>query len=157
MKWVLAIAVFLFCTLEGRRRRNLLKNRVTLLEELIIMLNNFSIEIRCRSLTLDELLSSENGKFARLVQQKKSEYSDIIAAWAAACEELPKNRERVLLEELGRSLGKSDKSGELSLLEMYIAQFSVLKDEAESGYRKKGEAFAKIGMLCGAAAAVLII
>ncbi len=157
MRWAAAIAAFLLCALEGRRRSMALKNRVTLLSELVTMLNNFSIEIRCRALTLDELLSAEDGQFARLVVQKSSDHSDIRSAWDAVCAELPKSRERTLLCDLGRSFGKSDKSGQLRLLEMYGAQLSQLKDEAESCYRKKGEALSKVGMLCGAAAAVLIL
>lgn len=157
MRWAAAIAAFLLCALEGRRRSMALKNRVMLLSELVIMLNNFSIEIRCRALTLDELLSEDDGQFARLVVQKSSDHSDIRSAWDAACAELPKSRERILLSDLGRSFGKSDKSGQLRLLEMYGAQLSQLKDEAESCYRKKGEALSKVGMLCGAAAAILIL
>lgn len=157
MRWVAAIAAFLLCALEGRRRSLALKNRAALLSELLVMLNNFSIEIQCRALTLDELLSAENGRFARLVMQKKENSPDIRSAWISACEELPKSVERTLLDELGRSFGKSDKSGQLRLLEMYGARISRLRDEAESCYKKKGEALSKVGMLCGAAAAVLII
>lgn len=160
MRWALAIAAFLLCSLEGRRRGLVLKNRVTLLDEVLIMLNSFSIEIRCRSLTLDELLSGEHGHFARLVMQKKTELGDtgdIRSAWKAACEQIPKSRERTLLGEFGLSFGTTDKSGQLRLLEMYIAQLTALKEEAESSYRKKGEALSRIGMLCGAAAAVLIL
>lgn len=157
MRWILAIAAFLLCALEGKRRTLKLKSRVTLVNETLTMLNRFSVEIRCRSLTQDELLSGESGGFARLVQQKKAEYADIRSAWAAACEELPKSRERTLLSEFGSSFGKTDKSGQLRLLELYISQLEALKEEAESSYRKKGEALSKIGILCGAAAAVLII
>ena len=160
MRLALAIAAFLLCALEGRRRGLVLKNRVTLLNEVLIMLNSFSIEIRCRSLTLDELLSGENGIFARLVLKKKAELGDtgdIRAAWKAACEQLPKSRERTLLGEFGLTFGTTDKSGQLRLLEMYISRLAELKDEAESSYRKKGEALSRIGMLCGAAVAILIL
>lgn len=157
MRLAAAIAAFLLCALEGKRRSLALKNRVALLSEVLIMLNSFSIEIRCRALTLDELINEENGSFARLVQQKRSDSADIRSAWGSACAELPKSREKTLLSELGRSFGKTDKSGQLRLLEMYTVQLSQLKDEAESSYRKKGGALSKIGMLCGAAAAVLIL
>ncbi len=157
MRWAAAIAVFLLCALEGRRRSRLLKDRVMLLSELGVMLENFSIEIKCRALTLDELLSAESGRFARLVQQKRTNSPDIRSAWRSACEELPKSRERTLLTELGRSFGTSDKSGQIRLLEMYGAQIARLRDEAESCYNKKGEALSKVGMLCGAAAAILIL
>lgn len=143
--------------MEGRRQSEKLKNRVTLLREILIMLNNFSIEIRCRALTLDELLGGESGGFARLVLQNKEEFGDIRSAWAAACERLPKSREQKLLTEFGQSFGKTDKEGQLRLLELYISQLSALKDEAEEKYRTGGAALSKIGMLCGAAAAVLIL
>ena len=157
MRWVLAAAAFLLCAFEGRRRGLALKNRVALLNEVIVMLNNFSIEIRCRGLTLDELLSGESGGFAELVLREKNDSGDIRSAWAAACQKLAISREQTLLAEFGQSFGKTDKDGQLRLLELYISQLSVLKDEAEEQYRSKGAALGKIGMLCGAAAAVLIL
>ena len=50
MRWIPAAAAFLLCALEGKRRSLGLKNRVTLLNETIVMLNNFSIGIRCRQI-----------------------------------------------------------------------------------------------------------
>lgn len=157
MRWILAIAAFLLCTLEGQRRRRLLKERAELLNELRVMLNDFSIGIRCRASSPDELISAENGRFARLVTEKLAECADIHTAWDLACEALPKSPEKELLKELGHSLGTSDKSGQLQMIEMYTERLSAFRDEAEECYKKKGSALSKVGMLCGAAAAVLIL
>lgn len=157
MRLLAAIIVFILCAAEGWRRRLLLKNRAALLTDVLLMLNNFSVEINCRALTPDELIRNAGGRFAEMVRDKRGELPDIRAAWEAACADLPKSRERELLGELGRSLGTSDKAGQLRLMELYCAEFAQLKDEAEIGYRKKGEAISRMGLLCGAAAAVLIL
>lgn len=157
MRIIAALIAFCCCTLEGRRRSLVLKKRVKLLTEILLMLGNFSIEIRCRALTLDELLKSEEGEFARLVTLEKQRGCDIKTAWENACRQLPKNAERTLLSELGRSFGTSDRAGELQLLEMYSEQLSRLKNEAELSYSQKGKALSRVGTLCGIAAAILII
>lgn len=159
MRILAAVMLFLLCSAEGLRRRFALKNRAELLDEILVMLNNFSVEIGCRVLTPDELIQNSKGKFAGLVREKRAALPNIREAWEAACNDLPKylGRERGLLSELGRQLGASDKSGQLRLLTLYSAEISVLKQEAWESYRKKGEAFSRVGMLCGAAAAVLIL
>lgn len=157
MRWLAAIAAFVLCTLEGQRRRRVLKERVELLSELLLMLNDFSIGIRCRASTLDELIRAENGRFARLVTAKLQDGADLHSAWDMACDAIPKAPERALLLELGQSLGTSDKSGQLQIIEMYSARISDLREEAEGCYKKKGGALSKVGMLCGAAAAILIL
>lgn len=157
MRIAAALIVFVLCAVEGQRRRLELKNRAGLLAELLLMLNSFAIEISCRALTPDELILKSNGRFAKMVRDKRGKYPDIRSAWEAACAELPKSRERGLLSELGRSLGTTDKAGQLRLLELYCAEITELKSEAEESYRKKGEAFSRVGLLCGAAAAVLIL
>lgn len=157
MRWIAAMAAFLLCALEGQRRRRALRERAELLNELLLMLNDFAIGIRCRSSTLDELLSAENGRFARNVTQKMQDGADIRSAWDLSCAELPKSPEKMLLNELGHALGTSDKSGQIRLLELYVTRISALRDEAEGCYRQKGDAMSKVGMLCGAAAAVLIL
>lgn len=157
MRIIAAIIAFICCTFEGWRRSLLLKKRVARLGELTAMLNGFSIEIRCRALPLDELIESAEGEFAQTVLRERGRGTDIRTAWDNACEALPKERERVLLEELGRSFGRSDREGQLALLELYSAQLGALKDEAERCCAQKAKAFSQVGTLCGIAAAILII
>lgn len=157
MRILAALTALFCCTFEGFRRCFALKKRAANLSEILIMLGNFSIEIRCRALTLDELINGENCAFAQLVRAGISRGENVKDAWENACRTLPKYPERELLSELGLSFGTSDRDGQTCLLELYSAQLSALKTEAEQAYSKKGSALAKVGALCGAAAAILII
>lgn len=158
MRTAAAVIALFCCVFEGSRRSGMLKERVKILSELMLMLNNFSIEIRCSGLTLDELMSRERGGFAERFRQARKSCADARAAWESACGGLPeKYEETALLQELGRLLGTSDKAGQLRLLELYLEQISRLKESAESSYAKKGKAYFQVGVLCGIAAAILII
>ena len=157
MRILAAIIAFFCCALEGRRRSLELKNRVKFLTEILLSLENFAVEIRCRALTLDELLEGDTGEFSRLVRQEKQSGCGIKDAWENVCKRLPKRREAELLMELGRTFGTSDKAGQVQLLELYSRQLETLKAEAEQSCAQKSRAFSQVGALCGIAAAILII
>lgn len=153
-----AIIAFSVCTFEGYRRSRELKDHMEFLEETSLLLERFSIGIRCSGETSDELLESEHGHFARLVKTHKAECGNTRNAWEKACGALPKkNAETALLRELGRSFGASDKESTLRLLERCKAELLALKTAAEADYSKRGKAFFQVGTLCGIGAAVLMI
>lgn len=153
-----AAIAFLICMFEGYRRSRELKDRAVFLSETALLLERFSIGIRCSGRTSDELLERESGHFAVLVKTIKNDCGDMRTAWEKACDSLPKKREETaLLRELGRTLGASDKESALRLLERCKAEMSVLKSSAEAEYSKRGKAFFQVGTLCGIGAAVLII
>ena len=153
-----AAIAFSVCTFEGWRRSHELNARKKFLAETELMLERFSIGIRCAGRTSDELLESENGQFAALVKGFKEEYGDMRAAWEKACDTLPQKREETaLLRELGKSLGASDKESTLGLLERCGAELSSLKTAADAEYSKRGKALFQVGTLCGIGAAILMI
>ena len=153
-----AAIAFSVCAYEGWRRGRELKNRAKFLAETEVMLERFSIGIRCAGRTSDELLDRENGHFAALVKTFAEDCGDMRAAWEKACDMLPKNREETaLLRELGRSLGAADKESTLSLLERCKAELVSLKASADADYSKRGKAFFQVGTLCGIGAAILMI
>ena len=153
-----AVVAFSVCTFEGHRRSRELKDRVKFLAETELMLERFSIGIRCAGRTSDELLENEHGKFAELVKAFNEECGDMRAAWEKACDTLPrKHEETALLREFGKSLGAADRESTLRLLESCKAEFSALKASAEAKYSKCGKAFFQMGMLCGMGIAVLIV
>lgn len=158
MRIAAAMLIMLCCSLEGLRRSGIIKRRVRFLDEIINMLTEFSIEIRFRAPTLEELLRNQTGEFALMVSENEKNGYDVVSAWEKACSYLPKNSaELALLSEFGRSFGRSDSDGELQLLGLYTERFSKLREEAFSEYSRKGKAFVRVGVLCGAAAAVLIL
>lgn len=158
MRIILSIAAFLLCAFAGIKKSRDLKKRVDFLEEILIMLSNFSAEIQFGTPELSELISRENGSFARLVNENDQELSDIKAAWEKACGILPKNAEETgLLRELLPALSCCSSSGAIMALSMFSERFSRLEKQAREEYWRKGKALKQIGALCGAAAAILII
>lgn len=158
MRVLAALIALSCCVLEGFRRRTALRERAVLLGGITQMLNGFPIEIRCSGATLDELIGRAEGRFAELVREGIDGGEDVREAWSRACSRLPKKSdERALLSELGQSLGTSDKDGTIRLLEIYAERFSELEREARDNYSRKGKAWVQVGMLCGIAAAIMII
>ena len=153
-----AVIAFSVCTLEGSRRSRELKDRVRFLAETELMLERFSVGIRCAGRTSDELLENEHGQFAALVKAFAPECGDMRAAWEKACDTLPKEREEtVLLREFGKSLGTADKESTLQLLERCRTELAALKNAADADFSKRGKAFFQVGTLCGIGAAILMI
>lgn len=153
-----AAVAFSVCTFEGYRRGRELKDRTKFLSETELLLERFSIGIRCAGRTSDELLEHEHGHFAQLVKTFNSGCGDMRTAWEKACDTLPKKREETaLLRELGRSLGVADKESTLRLLERCKAELASLKTAAEADWSKRGKALFQVGTLCGIGAAILMI
>lgn len=156
MRLAAAALILLCCAFEGARRSFSLKRRLEFLDEIVSMLTEFAIEIRFRAPTLDELLRTQTGAFARAVESQTE--CDVREAWESACSAFsPKMQETALLREFGRSFGSSDSEGQLQLLELYIERFSKLRESAEAEYSRKGKALVRVGVLCGAAGAVLVL
>ena len=139
MRAILAMAAFLLCFVFGVRQSLLLKRRAAFLEELSRMLSDFADIIReCRR------------------------DNDIKSAWEQACGRLKAlsychAAESELMLSLGRSLGTSDISGQLSLIELHSEKLSALRKSASEESAKKGKLFRSVGALCGIGAAVLIM
>ena len=158
MRIILALLAFFICAFIGFSKSRELKKRAEFLDEISVMLNNFSAEISFGTPELSELVERENGSFAGLVKKHFSELSDIKAAWEKACDEMPENAEETaLLRELLPAISKSGTNGAVMALSLYSERFSRLYKQAFDEYTQKGSAFKQIGALCGAAAAILII
>ncbi len=158
MRIILSFIAFAVCTIFGMKKSRELKKRVEFLDEIIMMLNNFSVEIKFGNPELSELISRENGCFAKKVNEYLEELSDIKTAWEKACGELPeKSKAAALLKELLPALSKSGSEGAIMTVSLYSERFARLEKQAAEEYSRKGKALKQIGALCGAAAAILIV
>ncbi len=156
MRAFIAFAALAACVYAGISKKLLLKKRAKFLSETVAMLRSFSAEIKLRSPTLDELISQENGQFAKSVKAANS--PDIISAWESACLALPQNNEETrLLAEFGKTFAGCGADSAQSVIEVYLERFSLLEKAACEAYSKKGAAFAEIGALSGIALAIIII
>ncbi len=146
----------------GIWQRSLLKRRCTLLGELRLLLEHYSIEIACTAPTLEQLAAQAQGEFGGLLRRCSEEAPDIRLAWSAAAERLSAlpychKEEAALMEELGKSLGTCPAESELSLLRLYSAKLDKLCERAESISEQKGRLYSSGGILAGLAAAVLLL
>lgn len=158
MRRAAAFIALLCCVGWGLRKSLTLKKRVKFLREIQSMLKTFSVQIRCRAYTLDELLQNSGGSFAKSFEQHRGCCSDAKTAWNAACAVLPTEfEETALLRELGECLGTSDAAGQLSLLEMYGERIAELCNQAEDEYRRKGGPLLQVGIIGGVGCAVVIM
>lgn len=161
MRILAALVAFALCAAAGARKARLLKDRKVIIDELIAMLCEFSIGIRCTASTFDELCASAKGRFADYLRESRASAPDIRAAWETACEKLKAlaccGDEADILLELGSSLGKSDAEGQLALIELYKNRLCACSSAAADDLNKKGKLFSSVGMLCGIGAAIIII
>ena len=158
MRILLALAAFALCVFEGVRKSLSMKKRADFLGEILTMLANFSSEIQLRAPTLDELVENESCSFAREVVLRKANSADIKTAWESACAALSqKNEEAALLAEFGKSLINSGSAGARDVITVYSEKIARIEKRARDDYSQKGGAFRKIWVLCGIAAAILIV
>lgn len=158
---IAAALAFLFCAMAGVGKSRLAKKRCELLLELYKMLTGFEIKIRSAAPTISELIARDSSLFSSFVREQARGQCNIRTAWAAACERLEAlphcgREEALLMRQLGMELGKSDRAGEVSLIEMYLQQLSILCESARSEFSKKGAVFRSVGVLCGLGVAIMI-
>lgn len=121
----------MICSAWGFRRSLLLKRRCTLLRELRLLVEQYSIEISCTAPTLAELAGNSGGEFGRLLCECSGSETDIRRAWSNAVDRLSAEpgcggEEVSLLRELGRELGTCPAESQLALLKLYSARFDKL-------------------------------
>ena len=162
MRLAAGILLLLLSGCWGVRRRLMLKRRCTLLGELRLLLEHYSIEIACTAPTLDELARLGQGEFGELLRCCAEDEPDIRQAWSCAVTrlgELPHcgSEEAELMAELGRELGTCPAESQLSLLKLYAARLDMLYQQAEKISEQKGRLYRSGGVLAGLGAAVMLL
>lgn len=162
MRTAAGIVIMLLCTAWGFRSSITLRKRCSLLRELRLLLEHFSIGISCTAPTLAELAGQGQGEFAELLRQELSETPDIRVSWGRAVERLAGQshcgkEEAALLAELGKSLGTCPAESQISLLKLYSARLDRLLAQAEEAAEKKGRLYRSGGVLAGLGAAVMLL
>ncbi len=67
------------------------------------------------------------------------------------------NTDKMLLNEFGFQLGKTDLDGELKHIELYMALFEKQLTDAENAIQKKSKLYKAMGFFVGTATALMII
>ncbi|MCM1334584.1 MAG: stage III sporulation protein AB [Bacteroides sp.] len=143
-----------------------LKKRVEQLRLLIGTLEECSALMRYRALPTDELIRAlcarpalSGSAFLRLLGDETEGETALREAWSRAAEEAPyfSEDDRRILFYLGERLGTTDSDGQLSLFALCRTFAEKNLADAEEAYRGKGTLVKKTAILCGAAAAILIL
>jgi len=122
------------------------------------MLSEMSLLIRCRALPVKDLFR-ELGRYGFLNNVNAGENGDFRDSWYAAADALTEldKSERDIVKNVGFSLGNSDSSGQLSMLEANSKLLEIAAEEVREQYNKKGKLYRSIGVLGGLFAAILIL
>lgn len=162
MRVAAGLVIMLLCTVWGFRRSLLLKRRCTLIQELRLLVERYSIEIACTAPTLEELARNSEGEFGEILRQRAAECPDIRQAWSDAVSRLTEfshcgKEEAELLSELGQALGTCPAESQLSLLKLYSARLDRLYEQAEKTAEQRGRLYRSGGVLAGLGAAVILL
>ncbi|NLK70620.1 MAG: hypothetical protein GX286_04185 [Clostridiales bacterium] len=143
-----------------------LKERIRRLELIRKMVDEITILIRHRALTVMEIIDelTANSSYAELTFLHKAK-SGIIPevsfhyAWENAVKKDNKllNEEKTELISLGNFLGSSDTEGQISALTIYKDKFNSLIEYANEIYDKKGKLYRSLGVLSGVFVAILLV
>lgn len=155
------LCVFSTGSLLGIRGASALYQRVRYIRLLQSMLNELSTVLRYQTPTVWELLDHlcsqpmyEPLGFLRTIT-RTSRFS---AAWSEAVSEDVSlgGEEKQLLLELGGTLGMTDTEGQLCAISLIQTRMTGLIAEAERTAAEKGKLYRALGILGGAAAAVIL-
>lgn len=67
------------------------------------------------------------------------------------------NDDKAPLYDLGDSLGRSDAEGQTAVINMTLERLSHRADSAREEYERRGRLYRTLGILCGAAAGIILI
>lgn len=168
LKWIGAILIVAGCGGFGFLMAWNLSREVSALRCLIGILDYMSSELEYRLTPLPQALRKAtvsrdgcvNKVLIFLAEEMESQVApDVISCMSAALSrtpELPK-RTRLMLEELGISLGAFDLPGQLRGLESVRQNCSRLLMELEENRAQRTRSYQTLGLCAGAALAVLFI
>ncbi len=143
----------------------LLKKRVSVLEDTLVLLKSLITEIEFSKTNLIKILSafSEEQSMKNLLFLKKFEHTDIYSDFHSIWKEgiisfvYYKSEEKEKLLQLGTFLGTTDSYNQISTLSLYLTFFEKFHSNALAEYEKYGKISSLFGMFIGASVFVLLI
>ena len=168
LKWMGAVLIVAGCGGFGFLMARNVSREVSALRRLMGILDYMSCELEYRLTPLPEALRkaavSRDGCVNRVLNFLAEELESQVAPDVNSCmkaalarvPELPK-RTRVMLEELGISLGAFDLPGQLKGLEAVRQDCSRVLSELEQNRAQRTRSYQTLGLCAGAALAVLFI
>lgn len=165
IKYVGIIAIIISSALVGITLSDKLKKRVKEINSINHMLDEISILIRYKAMTVYEIINvlRENQMYNSLTflnQISCNVQMPFSEAWEKSIDNMQSDlnsSDKKLLKSFGCSLGTSDISGQLSSIEVFKADFSKIENDAIVLYDKKSKLYRSLGILCGMFLSIMLI
>lgn len=160
-----AIAIVIATSLIGIMSSDKLKQRVKEINLINYMLEEISILIRYKAMTVYEIVENLKGNpvFNQLTFLNNIEFNlqmPFKIAWESNIDSMQsalKQSDLKMLKSFGATLGTSDIDGQLSTIAVFKENFSQLEKEAITNYEKKSKLYRSLGVLSGAFISIMLI
>ncbi|MCD7800704.1 MAG: stage III sporulation protein AB [Ruminococcus sp.] len=166
MKFLGAIFIVISCGTVGISLSESLRKRISLIDALYCMLNDFSISIQYTAPTVWQLLDNAynnrefaNVKFLKTFHDNIAQDVPFTELWYDSIRKdfSLKSAEKDILYGLGNSLGKVGCEECISNLHLAMDRLKVLQTQAIEEYSKKGTLFRWLGILIGVAISIMVV
>lgn len=155
-------AVILAATLTA----SLLKKRKQILECITLLVHQIKIEVRYSHLSVVQMVDNFSNikpfsslKFLKECNESINSGNDFPVSWKKAVENeiILNSAEKEKLIALGNTLGTTDSSSQMDILDIYILYFENFYKEAASAFEKAGRSIIYTGFLIGLGLFILIV
>lgn len=155
-------AVILAATLIA----SLLKKRKQILECITLLAHQIKIEVRYSHLSVVQMVDNFSSikpfsslNFLKECNESINNGNDFPVSWKKAVENesVLNSAEKEKLIALGNSLGTTDSSSQMDILDIYILYFETFSKEAASTFEKAGRSIIYTGFLIGLGLFILIV
>lgn len=167
MKTALIIIVTVCCGyLIGNTFATRLKMRCIVFEEMLMLINYFENMILYKDMSVNDLVLSatKSGEYKHLtfLEAASKTDGDFNEKWTKSVtnSDLKNYLSNENINEfvlIGSGLGKTDKNGQISHLNLHKEILKNRLTNADEEKNKKGEMYKKVGALLGVAAAIVIV
>lgn len=166
LKLLGAIFIVISCGIVGISLSESLRKRISLIDALYCMLNDFSISIQYTAPTVWQLLDNAyNNKefshirFLKIFHDDFSQDIPFTELWySSICKDVSlKSAEKEILFGLANSLGKVGCEECVSNLHLAMDRLKLLQTQAIDDYSKKGNLFRWLGILIGIAISIMVV
>lgn len=166
MKFIGAIFIVVSCGVVGISLADSLRKRVSILNTLYCLLNDFSISIQYTAPTVWQLMDSASNnpefssiRFLKIFKQEYSQDTPFSVLWndSITKDTSLKSAEKDILYSIGNSLGKVGCEECISNLHLAMDRLKLLHTQAIDEYSKKGNLYRWIGILIGIAISIMVV
>lgn len=159
------LAIISASSLFGISCSDKLKRRVSELNLINYMLDEISVLIRYKAMTVYEIINAlkQNKMYEKLSFINNLECNistPFNSAWDKSIDNMQSELEtadKKLLKSFGNSLGTTDILGQLSSIEVFKADFKRLEKEASESYGKKSRLYRSLGLLGGIFISIMLM